>query len=162
MTSINLETLLLQHRVDQLNAAYGAALDAQRFDEWPLFFLDDGRYKLQSRENFDRAFPLALMDLESRGMMKDRIYGVTQTIYHAPYHTRHVVSPSRVVSVEGEDILSETNYAVFRCRPAGVSEVYNVGRYVDIINDKSGILKFRSRLCVYDSEMVLNSLIYPI
>jgi salicylate 5-hydroxylase small subunit len=40
--------------------------------------------------------------------------------------------------------------------------VYNVGRYVDEIMRTPAGLKFASRLCVYDSEMVLNSLIYPI
>ena len=50
---------------------------------------------------------------------------------------------------------------MFRTRPGGVSEVYNVGRYIDELIQKDGSLKFRSRLCVYDSEMILNSLIYP-
>ncbi len=54
------------------------------------------------------------------------------------------------------------NYAVFRMRPAGISEVYNVGRYVDEIGKTGDGLKFRRRLCVYDSEMILNSLIYPV
>ena len=162
MTPITLETLLLQHRVDQLNAAYAAALDAQRFDEWPLFFQTDGRYKVQSRENNARGFPLGLMDLESQGMMKDRIYGVTQTIYHAPYYMRHVLSPARIVASTADEVRAETNYAVFRTRPAGVSEVFSVGRYLDVIHNLDGRLMFKSRLCVYDSEMVLNSLIYPI
>jgi hypothetical protein len=87
--------LLLQLEVDQLNAAYAAALDEKRFDDWPEFFVEDGRYTVQARENFDRGLPLALMALESRGMMKDRVYGVTQTIYHRPYYTRHVVGPAR-------------------------------------------------------------------
>ena len=78
-----LATLWLHHEVNQLNAAYAAALDDKRFDDWPLFFTEDGHYKLQARENFDRGLPLALMALESRGMMKDRVYGVTQTIYTA-------------------------------------------------------------------------------
>ena len=39
---------------------------------------------MQARENFDRGLPLALIALESRGMMKDRVYGITQTIYHGP------------------------------------------------------------------------------
>lgn len=162
MSPIGLDTLLLQHRVDQLNAAYAAALDEQRFDEWPLFFQPDGRYKVQSRENHARGFPLGLIDLESRGMMQDRIYGVTQTIYHAPYYTRHVLSPARILSADGDEVRAETHYAVFRTRPAGVSEVFSVGRYVDIIHHQDGVLTFKSRLCVYDSEMVLNSLIYPI
>ena len=157
-----MQRLLLQMQVDRLNADYAAALDEKRFDEWPEFFVEDGRYKVQARENFDRGLPLALMALESRGMMKDRVYGVTQTIYHGPYYTRHVVSPARILSQEGDVIRAEANYAVFRTKPGSVSEVYNVGRYIDQLTQKDGSLKFRSRLCVYDSEMILNSLIYPV
>jgi salicylate 5-hydroxylase small subunit len=156
------DRLMLQLEVDQLNAAYAAALDEKRFGDWPEFFLDDGQYKVQARENFDRGLPLALMALESKGMMKDRVYGVTQTIYHGPYYTRHVVSPALVLSEEARLIRAQANYAVFRTRPGDVTEVYNVGRYIDEIDRTPAGLKFRSRLCVYDSEMVLNSLIYPV
>ena len=95
-------------------------------------------------------------------MMKDRVYGVTQTIYHAPYYTRHVVSPAQVLAHEGGLIRAQSHYAVFRTRPGDSSEVYNVGRYIDEIVRTDAGLRFASRLCVYDSEMVLNSLIYPI
>ena len=157
------EHLLLQLEVDQLNAAYAAALDERRFDDWPEFFLPEARYTVQARENFDRKLPLALIDLESQGMMKDRVYGITQTIYHAPYYTRHVVSPAQVLGEEeGGPIRAQTHYAVFRTRPGDASEVYNVGRYIDEIARTPAGLKFASRRCVYDSEMVLNSLIYPI
>ena len=152
----------LHHQVDQLNAAYAAALDDKRFDDWPLFFMEDGRYKVQARENFDRGLPLALIDLESRGMMKDRVYGITQTIYHGPYYMRHIISPARITLNEGDVIHAEANYAVFRTKPGGVSEVYSVGRYIDTLVAQAGALKFKSRLCVYDSEMILNSLIYPV
>ncbi|MFC6280252.1 MULTISPECIES: aromatic-ring-hydroxylating dioxygenase subunit beta [Polaromonas] len=156
------ERLQLQYEIDRLNADYAAALDEKRFDDWPLFFVEDGQYKVQARENFDRGLPLALIALESQGMMKDRVYGITQTIYHGPYYMRHVVSPARVLSQEGDVVRAEANYAVFRTKPGSVSEVYNVGRYIDDIIKKDGTLKFRSRLCVYDSEMILNSLIYPV
>ena len=160
------ERLLLQLEIDQLNAAYAAALDEKRFDDWPGFFLEEGRYTVQARENHDRGLPLALIALESRGMMKDRVYGVTQTIYHRPYYTRHVVGPARVLPAqEGDDgglVRAQAHYAVFRTKPGSVSEVYNVGRYIDELTQKDGSLKFRSRLCVYDSEMILNSLIYPV
>lgn len=40
------------------------------------------------------------------------------------------------------------------CRPPGHA------RYIDeILQKEGGSLKFRSRLCVYDSEVILNSLI---
>jgi salicylate 5-hydroxylase small subunit len=156
------ERLLLQLEIDQLNAAYAAALDERRFDEWPAFFLEDGRYTVQARENFDRGLPLALIALESQGMMKDRVYGITQTIFHAPYYTRHVMSPAQVLGEAGGRIRAQAHYAVFRTRPGDASEVYNVGRYIDEIERTSGGLKLANRTCVYDSEMVLNSLIYPI
>lgn len=156
------ERLLLQLEIDQLNAAYAAALDERRFDAWPGFFLEDGRYKVQARENFDRGLPLALIALESQGMMKDRVYGITQTIYHGPYYTRHVVSPAQVLGEEGDRIRAQAHYAVFRTRPGDASEVYNVGRYIDEMRRTPDGLKLASRTCVYDSEMVLNSLIYPI
>ena len=158
----DVDQLLLQHQIDQLNAAYAAALDEKRFDDWPLFFTEDGHYKIQARENFDRGLPLALMALESQGMMKDRVYGITQTIYHGPYYMRHIISPARITAQDDEVIKAETNYAVFRTKPGSISEVYNVGRYIDEIIKKGDAWKFRRRLCVYDSEMILNSLIYPI
>jgi len=160
------QSMLLHHQVDQLNAAYAAALDDKRFDEWPLFFIEDGHYTVQARENFDRGLPLALIALESQGMMKDRVYGITQTIYHGPYYMRHVVSPSRITSCtpspDGDVIKAEANYAVFRTKPGSITEVYNVGRYIDEVVKKGDALKYKSRLCVYDSEMILNSLIYPV
>ena len=160
------QSMLLHYQLDQLNAAYAAALDEKRFDDWPQFFLEDGHYTVQARENFDRGLPLALMALESQGMMKDRVYGITQTIYHGPYYTRHILSPVRIISQgttpDGDVIKAQTNYAVFRTRPGSISEVYNVGRYIDELIKKGDSWKFRSRLCVYDSELILNSLIYPV
>jgi salicylate 5-hydroxylase small subunit len=162
-----LERLLLQQRVDAFNAHYAEVLDARRFDEWPLCFVADGRYQVQARENFDRGLPLSLIDLESQGMMKDRIFGVTQTIFHAPYYTRHVVGVASVlgqrVDADGAVVYAcEASYAVFRTKPGQTSEVFNVGRYRDEMVDTPDGLRLRSRRCIYDSELVLNSLIYPI
>jgi len=156
------EALLLQLEIDGFNSAYAAALDERRFDEWPGFFLEDARYTVQARENFDRQLPLALIDLESQGMMKDRVYGITQTIYHGPYYTRHVVGCAQLLGQDNGRIRAQANYAVFRMRPGEASEVYNVGRYIDVFERTAAGLKLASRRCVYDSEMVLNSLIYPI
>lgn len=162
MSGSRMDELLLRLEIDQLNAAYAAALDERRFDDWAAFFVPDGNYKVQARENFERGLPLALMALESQGMMKDRVYGITQTIYHAPYYTRHVVGCAQVLARDGDRLRAQAHYAVFRTRPGDASEVYNVGRYIDEIVRTEDGLKLASRLCVYDSEMVLNSLIYPI
>jgi salicylate 5-hydroxylase small subunit len=145
-----------------LYADYAAALDNNEWDKWPDFFTQVCVYKVQPRENFERGYPLATLSFESRGMLKDRIYGTTETIFHDPYYQRHVVGVPRILKVEAERIQSEANYAVFRTKPDEMSTVFNVGRYIDTIRRTDEGLKFESRVCVFDSEMIPNSLIYPI
>jgi salicylate 5-hydroxylase small subunit len=103
-----------------------------------------------------------LLALESKAMIKDRVYGVKETMYHDPYYQRHIVGTPRVVSVEGDRIISEANYTVIRTKFDGDSTILSVGYYHDEIVKTAEGLKLKSRLCVYDSEMIANSIIYPI
>lgn len=145
-----------------LYAEYAAAVDDGHWHKWPDFFLEDCTYRLQPRENYDRGLPLATLSFESRGMLKDRVYGITQTIFHDPYYQRHVIGMPLVLRVTSERIEAQANYAVFRTKPDGMTTPFNVGRYIDVIRRTPDGLKFESRLCVFDSEMIPNSVIYPI
>ena len=51
---------------------------------------------------------------------------------------------------------------MFRTKLSEVSTVFNVGRYLDTVVRTPAGLKFAARLVVYDSEMITNSIIYPI
>lgn len=146
----------------QLYADYASAVDSGHWDLWPEFFTDDCVYRLQPRENFDRGFPLATLSFESRGMLKDRVYGIRETLFHDPYYQRHVVGAPVVRRVLDDRFECEANYAVFRTKLSEVSTVFNVGRYIDTVVRTPAGLKFKSRQCVYDSEMIPNSIIYPI
>jgi salicylate 5-hydroxylase small subunit len=146
----------------QLHADYAAAVDSGNWDLWPEFFVDDCIYKLQPRENFERGFPLATLSFESKGMLKDRIYGIRETLFHDPYYQRHVVGAPLVRRWETNRFDCEANYAVFRTKLSEETTVYNVGRYLDTVVRTGAGFKFASRICVYDSEMIPNSIIYPI
>jgi len=145
---------------------YAMVCDSAHWEKWPDFFVDEGSYRLQPRENLEQGLPLCLLALESKAMIRDRVYGVKETLYHDPYYQRHIVGAPRVTSIErgidGERIQSEANYTVIRTKLDGDPTVFNVGYYRDVIVRKPEGLKFLSRLCVYDSEMIANSLIYPI
>jgi salicylate 5-hydroxylase small subunit len=145
-----------------LYADYAAAVDSGQWDLWPEFFTDPCVYKLVPRENHERGLPLATLAFTSKGMLQDRVYGISQTIYHDPYYQRHVVGAPIVRRVEDGRIHSEANYAVFRTKYDKESTVFNVGRYIDTVVQTPNGLKFAERLCVYDSEMIPNSIIYPI
>jgi salicylate 5-hydroxylase small subunit len=145
-----------------LYADYAAAVDSAQWDKWVEFFVEDCEYKIQPRENYERGFPLSTLSLLSKNMLKDRVYGIHETLYHDPYYQRHVVGLPIIREEKDNVIIAEANYAVFRTKLSGESTVFNVGRYLDRITRDSTGLKFNSRLCIYDSEMIPNSIIYPI
>jgi salicylate 5-hydroxylase small subunit len=149
-------------QISQLYAAYAQAVDSGHWDDWPEFFTEDCIYKLIPRENHERGFPLATLFFESKGMLKDRAYGIRETLFHDPYYQRHVVGAPLVHKADKDRFETEANYAVFRTKLSQESTVFNVGRYIDVIVRTPAGLKFASRLCVYDSEMIPNSIIYPI
>ena len=147
----------------QLYADYARAVDSGDWSLWPEFFVDTCSYRLVPRENHERGFPLATLSFESKGMLRDRVYGIKETLFHDPYYQRHVVGLPVVHTVDDDGAIhSEANYAVFRTKLDGPSTVFNVGRYIDRVVPTPEGLKFASRLCVFDSEMIPNSIIYPI
>ncbi len=147
-----------------LYSDYAMVCDSTEWEKWPDFFMEDAFYRLQPRKNFEQGLPLCLLALESRDMIKDRVYGVKETLYHDPYYQRHIVGTPRVLSVtdNGKRIHAEANYTVIRTKFDGDSTILSVGYYHDHIVKTNEGLKFQSRLCVYDSEMIANSIIYPI
>jgi salicylate 5-hydroxylase small subunit len=150
------------HALVQLYADYARAVDSGDWDLWPEFFVDDCVYRLVPRENHERGLPLATLAFESKGMLRDRVYGIRETLFHDPYYQRHVVGAPVVHASSAERIECEANYAVFRTKLDGPSTVFNVGRYLDVVVATPAGLKFKSRVVVFDSEMIPNSIIYPI
>lgn len=148
--------------LQNLYGEYSACLDQGEFEKWPEFFLDECEYRIQPRENYERKMPLSIMWLESKGMLKDRVYGIRETLYHDPYYQRHIVSAPRVIAAGEDEIRSEANYLVLRTKQDELSELFSVGRYIDVVRKTKEGLKFKSRLCIFDSELIPNSIIYPI
>ncbi len=157
---VDLDTLLALHA---LYGDYAAALDARELERWPDFFTDDAIYRLQSRENFDRGLPLATMALESRGMRLDRVHGATQTLFHDPYHQRHIVGLPRLLARDADGTLRcEASYVVIRTQRDALPEILSVGRYIDRVVATPDGLRFAERLAVFDNDLVPNSIIDPV
>ena len=152
----------LYHELQALYADYASAVDSGQWDLWPGFFTEDCVYKLQPRENHERGFPLATLSFESQAMLRDRVYGIKETLFHDPYYQRHVVGMPVVRSVANGRFECEANYAVFRTKLSDATTVFNVGRTLDVVVRTAAGLKFASRECIYDSELIPNSIIYPI
>lgn len=152
----------LRLEIQDLYTSYAAALDDGDLDAWPDFFTEECDYQVIPRDNFDRGLPLAVIRCESRAMLRDRVTAVRETTMFEPRYIRHLIS-NVAVAEEVDGVFDvRANYAVFETLADAYSRVFNVGRYLDKLVRDGDVLKFREKLCVYDSVLVPNSIIYPI
>jgi salicylate 5-hydroxylase small subunit len=145
-----------------LYADYAACLDAGELARWPDFFTEDAVYRLQSRENFERGLPLATLAFESRAMLKDRVFGAAETIYHDPYYQRHVVGAPRVLAEGADGVRCEAGYVVIRTKRDAMPEILSVGRTLDRVVATPEGLRFAERLVIFDNDLIPNSIIDPL
>jgi salicylate 5-hydroxylase small subunit len=148
--------------ITQFYAQYASIIDSGDWDRWPEQFTEDCVYRLQPRENYERKLPLATLSFTSRGMLLDRAYSIKETLFHDPYYQRHIISTPIVLAATADSWNCEANYAVFRTKLSDTSTVFNVGRSFDTIVRTGSVLRFSRRECIFDSEMIPNSIIYPI
>lgn len=156
------EVIRLRLEVEELCYDYVEALDGGELERWPEFFTDDCFYQVISRENYDQGLPLATIRCESKGMLADRVVALRDTMMFAPQHARHLVSNIRVRKERDGVIPVTSNYAVLQTLMDEETKVFSAGRYLDEVVRRNGVLRFARKICVYDSGMVPNSLIYPI
>jgi len=152
----------LRFEIDDLYAEYVECLDDGDLERWPELFTNDCLYKIMPRENFERGLPLALMLCESKGMLQDRVEALRRASVHAPRALRHLVSNIRIREQDPDGIRVQANYAVLQTLNDEPTQVFNAGRYVDRLVRDAGRLKFKEKLCVFDSIVVPGSLVYPL
>ena len=152
----------LFYQVQVLQQQYAHILDSNDISGWPDLFTEQCTYKLQSRENFDAGHPLCILHLESRAMLRDRVYGVVDTLFHDPYSQRHVCGAPLIKSFTDSVIDCESNYLVVRTHRDAMPHVLSVGRYIDKLVMINGSWKFSQRIAVFDNDLLPNSIIKPI
>src|SRR5262244_1001693 len=150
-----IEALLLHKEIEDFNAAYAAALDEQRLEDWAEMFTDDAFYVVISRENADRGMPVGLIYCENKDMIHDRAFALKNTEMFAPRYLRHMVGNLQ--------ILARANYVVVQVlfdRPD--ARLHQVGVYHDRFRRVGDRLRLAERRCVYDNLLVDNALCLPV
>jgi 3-phenylpropionate/cinnamic acid dioxygenase small subunit len=140
---------------------YYTALDDGRFEEWPAFFMEDCLYRVIPRENYEAGYALSTMYGESRGMLIDRVMGMTRTQMFAPRYYRRFPGPIRFVSREGDSVRVRQNLLVVQTLIDRKTEIVLSAVCHDVLVSDSGHPRLRERIVVFDSEMIPNSFIYP-
>ena len=154
--------LPLRYEVEELIYAYVQCIDDDALESWPDFFTDDCVYKVIPRENADAGFPVAVMFCDSKGMLRDRIVALRKANIYAPHFYRHLVSNVRVIGEKDGVIQAQSNYVVFQTLLDGETRIYNAGKYVDQIVRVDGELRFKEKLCVFDTNRIQTLMVTPI
>jgi 3-phenylpropionate/cinnamic acid dioxygenase small subunit len=140
---------------------YYSALDDLRLREWPEFFTEDCIYRVIPRENYEAGYTLSTIYAESRGMLIDRVLGLTRTQMYAPRYYRRFPGVPRIVSREGEGVRTRHNLLVVQTLIDKKTEIVLSAVCHDVVVTDDERLRLRERIVVFDSEMIPNSLIYP-
>jgi anthranilate 1,2-dioxygenase small subunit/terephthalate 1,2-dioxygenase oxygenase component beta subunit len=145
-------------RLASLNAAYAAALDADRLEQWPDFFTEDCLYKVTTAENVRKGLQAGVIYAEGRAMLHDRVFALRKANIYERQSYRHVIGLP--VILDGSS--AEAPFVVVRTMRDGAMEVFAAGRYLDKLRDDGGTLLLSERLVICDSPRFDTLLAIPL
>jgi anthranilate 1,2-dioxygenase small subunit len=152
----------LHFEIEQLNNRYAHVLDSEHYEEFPDFFVEDCLYRVVPRENHLLGLPIAAIHCESKGMIKDRVFAARESTMAEPRTLRHFISNVRILEAGAEAIRAEANVLIVQTMINRMTEIMLSGFYLDRIVRSDGRLRFKERLCIYDSLLLPTSLIAPV
>jgi anthranilate 1,2-dioxygenase small subunit/terephthalate 1,2-dioxygenase oxygenase component beta subunit len=138
----------LLFRVAALNADYAAAIDDDRLEDWPGFFVEDCLYKITSADNVRDGNEAGIVYADSRAMLADRVLALRRANIYERQMYRHIVGTPRIT---GPDV-AETPFLVVRTMRDGRMDLFVAGRYLDRLQDEAGTFRFKERIVVCDSS----------
>ena len=157
-----MDGLMLRLALQDLQDRYVAAIDNDRLEEWPGFFIEACHYGIVSRENEEAGLPAPVIHCTSAAMLRDRVLALRHAnIYEKPAY-RHALSGMVFRTEPDGSHAVETSYIVVNTDQEGVSHLYQAGRYLDQVVMTEAGLRFRSKRCIYDTLRVQTLLAYPI
>ena len=148
-------------RIADLNARYVDAIDADRLEAWPDFFLDDGRYRITTAENVAQGLPLSMIYTTSRAMLRDRIKALRGANIYEAQRYRHVLGTPRIVHRNGE-LEARTSFMVARIMHTGETMLFATGSYRDRIVLDGDSATFAEKIVVIDSRLIDTLLAIPL
>jgi 3-phenylpropionate/cinnamic acid dioxygenase small subunit len=155
-------TAELRLDVMEFYSRYAECLDGRRLQHWPEFFLDSCIYRVTTRRNLRLGPDEDIVSLSTKTSMRDRMTAIGQSEDYEPHTQRHLVSNFRIQAASDEELRVQANFQVLRTFPEKRTEHFVSGTYDDRIAIAGSRLNFREKLCVLDSDVPPESLIYPI
>ena len=147
-------------RLSGLNAAYAAAIDADRLEDWPGFFTEDCLYRITTADNYARGLPAGVIHAEGRGMLIDRVSALRKANIYERQRYRHIIGMPVIKAVTPDGVSAETSFLVVRTMRDGRMDLFAAGLYVDRVRMDGPLLAERVVVC--DSQRFDTLLAIPL
>jgi 3-phenylpropionate/cinnamic acid dioxygenase small subunit len=146
----------------QLNADYARAIDDDRLEDWPDFFTESCLYTITSADNHRQGLPLGVVYADGKAMVRDRVTALRRANIYERQTYRHVVGLPAILGETEAGLRTETPFLVVRIMRDGRMDLFATGRYVDLLLEEAGALRFRERVVVCDSNRIDTLLAIPL
>ena len=156
------EEALLRLELMALEDRYVAILDDDRLEEWPGMFTETCRYEIIARENEEAGLPAPLVYCDNVKMLRDRVVSLRRAnIYERPAY-RHLLSGLAYKQIDDRTFEVTCNYVVVNTSLKGESQIYQAGKYFDVVINTAQGWRFASKRAVYDTSRVQTLLAFPV
>jgi len=152
----------LRQQVEALHARYMRVIDDDHLEDWPDLFVEQGVYRIVTRENFDAGLPLPVMECRSQGMMRDRVTGYRRINVYEPHRYSHQTSALEIEAADDSTVRCRSNYLVIRTMIDGTMSIFSAGVYIDTIVLLPGGARFAERIVVQASRRIETLLVIPL
>ena len=151
-----------QLAVLDLNARYAEAIDEGRFEEWPDFFTENGKYRVTTAENVEQNLPLSLIYATSRAMLRDRVKALREANIYEAQRYRHMLGPARIEAAADGALSARTGFMVARIMHTGETTLFATGSYRDRVVLEGARTRFAERTVILDSRQIDTLLAIPL
>lgn len=152
----------METQLARLNAAYARTLDDDRLEDWPGFFTEPCLYVVTTADNHRQGHEAGVVYADSRGMLHDRVAALREANIYERQTYRHLVGLPAVVGEADDGVRAETPFLVVRIMRDGRMDLFATGRYLDLLVEEGGALRFRERRVVCDSRRFDTLLAIPL
>jgi anthranilate 1,2-dioxygenase small subunit len=151
-----------ESRARRLIADYADTIDDGELKVWPTYFIEDGLYRITTRQNEAANMPLSIMLCDNQAMLYDRVEAIEQANVFEPHFYRHILSDSRTLGYTADSIRMSTSFCCVRTMLDGRAMMFASGRYVDEIVIHGDVCLFRSRVVILDSSRIDTLIAIPL
>lgn len=149
-------------RLEDLNARYAQAIDDDKLEAWPDFFIEHGCYRVTTAENFERGLPLGMIYATSRAMLRDRVRSLREANVYEAQRYRHIIGTPLIASGGSGAIKAQTSFMVARIMHSGETTLFATGRYQDHVVLENGEPRFAEKIVILDSRLIDTLLAIPL